>query len=78
MMMYDTITFTSVVAWVAFVVIKVILMIVVADTLIPRTQKQKDMEKLNAAVKGYSVKTDWRKVGVLFVIWLVCGWYLFG
>ena len=78
MNMYATLTFTSVVAWAALVFITAVFLILIVDALKPRSRLEEDLRKMQVARTGYSTQTDWFKVGVMFVIWFVSGWYLFG
>ena len=77
MMMYDTFTFTSVVAWAVFVATKLLLMIVVADAFL-ESEEARRLRELREKLEGKKTVIDWRKIAVLFVIWFVSGWYLFG
>jgi hypothetical protein len=78
MNMYATLTFTSVVAWAALVFITVVFLVLIVDALKPRSRLEVDIRKLEAARTGYSTRIAWPRVGVMFVIWFVSGWYLFG
>ncbi len=78
MNMYATLTFTSVVAWTALVFITAVFLALIVDALKPRSRLEEDLRKMQAARTGYSTRIAWRRVGVMFVIWFMSGWYLFG
>ena len=78
MNMYATLAFTTFAAYGALAITSLILIVLVANVLIPRSELEKSLEKLEAYRNGYSTKTDWRKVGVILAIWFASGWYLFG
>ena len=78
MSMYATLTFTTVVAWAALVFITAVFLALIVDALKPRSRLEENIRKLEAAQTGYSTRIAWRRVGVMFVIWFVSGWYLFG
>jgi len=77
MNMYATLTFTTVVAWAALVLISLIFLVLIIDALRPKSEAEKAMQQLQAYRNGYAVRTDWRKIAALFVVWFVSGWYLF-
>ena len=76
--MYATLSFTTVVAYAALVLTSLIFIVVIIDALTPKSDLEKAIDKLNVHVNGYTVRTDWRKVGVTFAVWFASGWYLFG
>jgi len=78
MMMYNSFSFTSGVAWAAFLLTSLVWLALIVDALIPRSEFEKTMHRLEHAQNGYTVKHDWRKIAVMFAIWFASGWYLFG
>lgn len=70
--------FTTIVAYAALIIISIIFVALLYDGLRPRSEKEKSLQKLEAYVNGYTTKTDWRKIFILFLIWFASGWFLFG
>lgn len=78
MNMYATLTFTSVVAWVALVTTSFILLVILVDELWPRSRLERLLKKQRMAEMGFSDRVDPRRIVIITMIWLICGWYLMG
>ena len=71
-------TFSLIVAWAVFVLVSLLFCALLYDGLRTRSEAELALERLEAYVKGYTVKTDWRKIFVLFVVWFAAGYYIWG
>lgn len=78
MNMYATLTFTSVIAWAAFVFTSFILLVILVDELRPRSRLERLLKKQRMAEMGFSDRADPRRVVIIAMVWLICGWYLMG
>jgi hypothetical protein len=71
-------TFSVVVAYGVFVLASLAFISIIVDVLIPRSEVEEYIRRLNRAKEGYSTKYDWRKIAVLFLVWFGTGMFLFG
>lgn len=78
MNMYATLTFTSVVAWVALVATSFILLVILIDELWPRSRLERLLKKQRMAEMGFSDRADPGRIVIIAMVWLICGWYLMG
>lgn len=70
--------FSTILAYAVFAFISLVFIVVIADALIPKTKFRREIERLEAARDGYSIRVDGRKVFVLFAIWAAAGVHLWG
>jgi hypothetical protein len=71
-------TFSIVVAYGVFVLTTIILLALIVNALIPKSDFEKLQENLQSIKTGRTTKIDWRKVFVLFLLWVASGVFLFG
>lgn len=70
--------FSTIVAYGVFILTSLVFLFLIVDALIPKSELEKTLNKLNAAQNGRSTRLDWRKVGVIFAMWFASGYYLWG
>jgi hypothetical protein len=71
-------TFSIVVAYGVFALTTIILLALIVNALIPKSDLEKLQERLQSIKTGHTTKIDWRKVFVLFLLWAASGVFLFG
>jgi hypothetical protein len=70
--------FSTILAYGVFSITTIIFLVLIIDALIPKSELDKSMEKLEQYISGKKRVTDWRKIFVFFVLWAASGIYLWG
>lgn len=70
--------FTTIVAGVAFIALSFLFIAWILMELFKDRKTERLARDVHIALGRPVPTTDWRKVGIFFVIWFVSGWYLFG
>jgi len=67
--------FTTIVAYSVFGLTSLVFVALIIDALIPKNELEKALE---AYRKGYTEKYNFWKISLVFFVWFVSGWFLFG
>ena len=70
--------FSTILTYGTFTVTTLLFLALIIDALIPKTDAQKALERLERYVSGKTTVLDWRKIFVLFVLWAASGIYIWG
>lgn len=70
--------FSTILSYGTFTVTTLLFLALIIDTVIPKTDTQQALERLESYTSGKKKVTDWRKVFVLFALWVASGIYIWG
>ena len=70
--------FSTILAYGTFTVTTLTFLALIIEPLIPKSDAQKALQRLERYASGKTTVLDWRKILVLFVLWTASGIYIWG